>query len=77
MAVNSCGTALDLCMMALGIGPGDEVIVSAYGWGQTVAAVLYVCMRRTWIFSLAEREIVYGEGRRFAGKAKSVLRLRR
>jgi len=27
VAVNSCGTALDLCMMALGIGPEDEVIV--------------------------------------------------
>ena len=27
VAVNSCGTALDLCMMTLGIGPGDEVIV--------------------------------------------------
>ncbi len=26
VAVNSCGTALDLCMMALEIGPGDEVI---------------------------------------------------
>ena len=27
VAVNSCGTALDLCMMALDVGPGDEVIV--------------------------------------------------
>ena len=27
VAVNSCGTALDVCMMALEVGQGDEVIV--------------------------------------------------
>ena len=28
VAVNSCGTALDACMMVLGIAPGDEVITT-------------------------------------------------
>ena len=31
VAVNSCGTALDLCMMALVIQKGDEVIVLIVG----------------------------------------------
>jgi hypothetical protein len=42
-----------------------------------VGIVLYVCARRTWIFSLAERELVYAEVRRFASKGRSVLQRRR
>ncbi len=32
--------ALHTALLAADIGPGDEVLVSPYGWGQTVAAVL-------------------------------------
>src|SRR5581483_8827850 len=40
LAVNS-GTSALLCgMAALGIGPGDEVVVPAYTWFSTVTAVL-------------------------------------
>ena len=28
IALNSCGTGLDACMMVLGVGPGDEVITT-------------------------------------------------
>jgi hypothetical protein len=38
-----------------------------------VGVVLYACVRRTWILSLAEREIVYGEARRFAGRTKQII----
>lgn len=42
VAVSSGGMALVASLLACDIGPGDEVIVSPYGWGQTVAAVLAV-----------------------------------
>jgi dTDP-4-amino-4,6-dideoxygalactose transaminase len=32
--------AIQLALMACGVGPGDEVVVAAYGWPQTVTAVL-------------------------------------
>ncbi len=42
IAVNSCTSALFLSLKALGIGPGDEVIVPSLTWCSTANAVLYV-----------------------------------
>jgi dTDP-4-amino-4,6-dideoxygalactose transaminase len=42
MATTSCTTALHLCLAALGIGPGDEVIVPAFTWVAT-ANVVVLC----------------------------------
>lgn len=40
-ATNSCTTALHLALLALGIGPGDKVIVPAFTWVATANAVRY------------------------------------
>jgi len=42
LALSSCTAALHTALMAHGIGPGDEVIVSPYTWGQSVAPVLFI-----------------------------------
>jgi len=41
LATTSCTTALHVIMTALGIGPGDEVIVPAFTWVSTANVVLY------------------------------------
>ena len=41
LAVTSCTTGLHLALLALGIGPGDEVIVPAFTWVATANVVLY------------------------------------
>jgi dTDP-4-amino-4,6-dideoxygalactose transaminase len=41
LATTSCTTALHLALAALGIGPGDEVIVPAFSWVASANAVLY------------------------------------
>jgi perosamine synthetase len=41
LATTSCTTALHLCLVALGIGPGDEVIVPAFTWVATANVVVY------------------------------------
>ncbi len=41
VAVTSCTTGLHLALVALGIGPGDEVIVPSYTWIASANAVLH------------------------------------
>lgn len=41
LATTSCTTALHLALAALGVGPGDEVIVPAFTWVSTANVVLY------------------------------------
>lgn len=41
LATTSCTTGLHLALAALGVGPGDEVIVPAFTWVATANVVLY------------------------------------
>ncbi len=41
LAVTSCTTGLHLVLAAMGVGPGDEVIVPAFTWIATANVVLY------------------------------------
>ena len=41
IATTSCTTALHVILVALGIGPGDEVIVPAFTWVATANVVLH------------------------------------
>src|SRR5258708_1501444 len=42
VAVSNCGAALHLAMLALGVGPGDEVIVADFTFPAPAHAVRYV-----------------------------------
>ena len=48
-ATTSCTAALHLAMMALDIGPGDEVIVPAFTWVTTAHASEYVSARPVFV----------------------------
>lgn len=41
LATTSCTTALHLSLLAVGVGPGDEVIIPAFTWVATANAVIY------------------------------------
>lgn len=49
LATTSCTTALHLALVALGIGPGDEVIVPAFTWIATANVVLYCGARPVFV----------------------------
>jgi perosamine synthetase len=53
IATTSCTTALHLILSALGIGPGDEVIVPAFTWVATANVILHC--RATPVFVDVER----------------------
>lgn len=54
IAVSSCTAALHLSMLALGIGPGDEVIVPTMTFGATANAVIHAGARP--VFADCERD---------------------
>ena len=41
LAVSSATAALHAALLAVGIGPGDEVVVSPYSWAQSVSPVVF------------------------------------
>jgi len=41
LAVSNCTTALHLALLAVGVKPGDEVLVPAFTWVSTANAVIY------------------------------------
>ena len=48
-AVTSCTTALHLALIALGVGPGDEVIVPAFTWVATANVVVHCGARPVFV----------------------------
>jgi dTDP-4-amino-4,6-dideoxygalactose transaminase len=49
VATTSCSTALHACLVALGIGPGDEVLVPAFTFVATANVVEYVGARPVFV----------------------------
>jgi perosamine synthetase len=60
LATSSCTGALHLALLAMGIGPGDEVIVPETTWIATASAVVYVGAKpifadidpKTWVLDV-------------------------
>jgi perosamine synthetase len=75
LATTSCTTGLHLILAALGVGPGDEVIVPSFTWVATANAVVYcgatpviADVNRT-TFNIDPADVA----RRITGKTKAVI----
>jgi perosamine synthetase len=66
LATTSCTTGLHLILAAMGIGPGDEVIVPAFTWVATANVVLYC--GATPVFADVDRETYNLDPAEVAGK---------
>lgn len=75
LAVSNCTTGLHLILAAMGIGPGDEVIVPAFTWVATANVVLYC--GATSVFVDVDRETnnidVADLARRITPKTRAVI----
>jgi dTDP-4-amino-4,6-dideoxygalactose transaminase len=75
LATTSCTTALHLALAALGIGPGDEVIVPAFTWIATANAILYC--GATPVFTDVRRDTYTIDpedvARRITGRTKAII----
>jgi perosamine synthetase len=75
IAVTSATTGLHLALEALGIGPGDEVIVPAFTWVATANAVLYC--GGTPVFADVDRTTynidMEDAGRRITSRTKAII----
>ena len=49
VAVTNCTAALHLALLALGIGPGDFVLVTAYSWVSTANAIIHCGARPIFV----------------------------
>ncbi|ATN85406.1 DegT/DnrJ/EryC1/StrS family aminotransferase [Coxiella burnetii] len=75
LATTSCTTALHLALAAMGVGPGDEVIVPAFTWIATANAVLYC--GATPVFADVDRDTfninVEDISRKITDKTKAII----
>jgi perosamine synthetase len=75
LATTSCTTALHLILAALGVGPGDDVIVPAFTWVATPNVVLYC--GATPVFADVDRETYNVDpadvGRKVTARTKAVI----